>query len=138
MSRTILMLEHDDDDRYITQALFDENNLNISIKFVTNSNELNSYLETCSIKKNRLPSLILLNYHAAPLNAIEILKHLKSQVNYSYIPVIVLSGSTHPDIVRDCYLQGASSFIQKPALSVEAKAKILSFVKYWFETVQLV
>lgn len=132
------MLEHDDDDRYITQALFDENHLNISIKFVNDSNELNTHLETCIAKKNPLPSLILLNYHAAPMNAIEILEHLKSDVNYSYIPVIVLSGTTHPDIVRACYLHGASSFIQKPSLNVEAKAKILSFVKYWFETVQLI
>ena len=136
MSRTILMLEHDEDDRYITQATFDEHHLNVTINFVSTSNELIAHLHRCSTKKTPLPSLILLNYHASPLNATEILKTIKSDDNYKHIPVVVLSGTVNPDIIRACYFHGASSFIRKPSSNVEQT--ILSFARYWFETVQLV
>jgi CheY-like chemotaxis protein len=137
MNRTILMLEHDEDDRYITQSVFEENQVNVNLRFVTTSQELLKYLETCASDHSPFPTLILLNYYASPLNASEILRDLKSDVRFKHIPTVVLSGSVHPDIVKQCYLEGASSFIQKPSLSRDTSTKITNFIKYWFETVEL-
>lgn len=135
MNHTILMLERDDDDRYITQAVFDEYQFNVRVEFVSTSVELKNYLKSCSTKNSPLPSLILLDYHAHPSNAVEILKDLKEDVTYRSIPVVVLSGTVSPDIVKACYANGANSFIQKPSSEVENRISI--FIKYWFETVQL-
>jgi CheY-like chemotaxis protein len=137
MNRTILMLEYDEDDRYITQAVFDEGGVDVTLEFVTNSQELFSHLHACKTKEPVFPSLILLNYHAYPLSASEILKTLKSDPALSHIPVIVLSGSVRQDIVQECYALGASSFIQKPWSSDDTRAKISNFIRYWFETVEL-
>jgi CheY-like chemotaxis protein len=137
MNRTILMLEHDEDDRYITQAVFEENQLPVSLQFVATSHELVKFLETCAVDKSPFPSLILLNYYASPSNAGEILRGLKSDPRFKHIPAVVLSGTVHPDIIKQCYEEGASSFIQKPSLSRETSAKITNFIKYWFETVEL-
>ena len=136
MNRTILMLEHDDDDRYITQAVFDEYQFNVGVNFVSDSVELKNFLKSCSRKSVPLPSLILLDYHAHPSNAVEILKDIKTDPAYRHIPVVVLSGTVSPEIVKACYANGANSFIQKPSSEVEDRISI--FVKYWFETVQLV
>jgi CheY-like chemotaxis protein len=130
------MLEHDEDDRYITQSVFDDNKLDVNIEFASNSTELTSYLDGCVSRKKSLPSLILVNYHAFPLNAVEIIKSLKANDNFRHIPVIVLSGSVSPEIIRSCYEHGANSFIKKPSMGAEKK--ILTFVRYWFDTVQLV
>jgi response regulator RpfG family c-di-GMP phosphodiesterase len=137
MSRTILMLEHDEDDRYITQTVFDENHFDIKLQFVTTSDELYAHLMVCDKNNLRYPSLILLNYHASPSTASEIINTLKSKATYQHIPVVVLSGSVHEDIIRECYSAGASSFIQKPARSNDTNAKISSFFNYWFKTVEL-
>lgn len=134
-TRRILMLEHDDDDRYITQSFFDENNYDIKIDFVSDSDALISHLKKCDLKN--IPALILLNHFAAPLSAPEILKYLKSNQAYSHIPVVVLSGNENTDIVRQCYALGASSFIIKPDRDDQTVTKISNFVKYWFETVAL-
>jgi CheY-like chemotaxis protein len=136
MNRTILMLEHDEDDRYITRKIFEENHPDISLAFVHNSFDLTKHLETCIVKETMLPLLILLDYHASPLSAVEILKKLKSDKRFNHIPVIVLSGTVHSDIIKDCYVHGASSFIQKPSASVETK--ISTFIRYWFEVVELI
>jgi CheY-like chemotaxis protein len=137
MKRTILMLEHDEDDRYITQAVFDEDHPNVSLEFVTNSHDLIKHLETAQKNHSPLPSLILLNYHAFPMNAAEILVALKSHAVYKSIPVVVLSGTIRREIVEQCYREGASSVIQKPSLSGETSTKISNFIRYWFETVEL-
>src|SRR5687768_13659538 len=109
MNRTILMLEHDDDDRYITQAIFDENRYPVTLKFVSDSGELTTYLRGCKKESSPLPGLILLNYHAFPTNGLGILKDLKASPDFRHIPVVVLSGSIHHDIVKQCYSEGASS-----------------------------
>jgi CheY-like chemotaxis protein len=136
MTKTILMLEHDDDERYIAQSVFEENNHPVKFEFVTTSHEVFAYLGKCNGQNMRYPSLVILDYLATPSNAIDILRELKSG-SYSHIPVVVMSGTVKSDVVRECYAAGASSFIQKPADTREAQMKVSSFVKYWFETVAL-
>ena len=70
MARSILMLEHDDDDRYITQSVFDENQYPVTLHFVNNSDELFTFLRACEKEQGAYPNLILLNYYAVPLNAV--------------------------------------------------------------------
>jgi CheY-like chemotaxis protein len=137
MNRNILMLEHDDDDRYITQSVFDQHNYPVKLHFVTSSDELFAFLTHCETNNIPLPSLILLNYYAAPLNSVEILKRLKSDQRFLHIPVVVLSGTLNKNILHNCYSVGANSFIQKPALNKETNEKISTFIRYWFETVEL-
>ena len=137
MIRTILMLEHDEDDRYITQSVFDENNYNINLQFVTNSHDLTAFLEDCVSKRSQLPALILLNYHAHPLTAKEIIMKMRADTRFQHIPLVVLSGTVHPDVVKECYQEGANSFIKKPSSEKATTTKISNFIKYWFETVEL-
>jgi response regulator RpfG family c-di-GMP phosphodiesterase len=137
MSRPILMLEHDDDDRYITQAVFDEHRYDIKLHFVNTSQEVFEYLERSEKTGLGVPSLILLNYHAVPSNAVEILNEIKAGKRYNHIPVIVLSGTVKKEIIKACYTAGASSFIQKPVKVSDTDTKITNFFRYWFETVEL-
>ena len=137
MSRNILMLEHDEDDRYITQAIFNEHNYDIKINFVGNSDEVLAHLDHCTKTNSRYPSMILLNYNSGPANALSVLRELRSNPHYMHIPVVVLSGSAHNDIIKECYSSGASSFIQKPSRDKETQEKIVNFFNYWFDTVEL-
>jgi CheY-like chemotaxis protein len=130
----ILMLEHDADDRFIAQTFFDEHDIDVRLDFVNNHGQMMDYLDS---NKNGLPALILMNMNAVPLSAAEILKELKSNDKFRHIPVVVLFGSSSESRIRDCYAAGASSVIQKPDTIEGTKSKILSFAKYWFETVEL-
>ena len=69
MKRSILMLEHDDDDRYITQAVFDEHNYPVKLHFVDSSNDLFAFLISCEKTYTPYPSLILLNHYTKPTSA---------------------------------------------------------------------
>src|SRR5688572_10635571 len=115
MNRTILMLEHDDDDRYITQTVFDEHQYPVKLLFVTDSDDFWKVLKSGHTGKAQLPSLILLSYYAGGGNAIQLLKELKSDIRFSHLPVIILSGSVSADVVKECYREGASTFVKKPS-----------------------
>jgi CheY-like chemotaxis protein len=132
MKRTILMLEHDDDDRYITQAVLDDLKADVSINFVSTSTEFFQKLEGPA-----KPDLLLITYRASPLNAVDILRRLKTTIPLRYIPAIILSGIANPSIVRECYEAGAASFITKPSSDKDTTEKISLFLKYWFTTVEM-
>lgn len=132
MKRNILMLEHDDDDRYITQAVLDDLKADVSISFVSTSTEFFQKLES-----HPKPALVLITYRASPLSAVEILKRLRGSDALRYIPALVLSGVGNAAIVRECYDAGASSVIIKPSSERDTTEKITTFLKYWFKTAEL-
>lgn len=131
MKRTILMLEHDDDDRYITQAVLDDLKADVNINFVTNSSDFFVKLEQSK------PDLLLITYRASPLTAVEVLKKLRAVPTFRFVPAVVLSGISSEAIVRECYQAGATSFITKPSSDKETTLKISRFIDYWFKTVEL-
>jgi CheY-like chemotaxis protein len=132
MKRQILMLEHDEDDRYITQAVLDEVKADVSIEFVSDSTALFKKLG-----ENKIPDLLLITYGALPMNVVEILRRIRSTTSLKHLPVVVLSGATKPAIVKECYEAGASSFVTKPSTGTETTLKITSFLDYWLRTVEL-
>jgi len=137
MKRSILMLEHDDDDRYMTRAIFEENDYPVALQFVDNSNDLFAHLLSCEKQLAPLPAVILLTHNAMPSNAVEILDTLKSDRRFCHIPVVVLSGTMNEETLKRCYEAGANSFIRKPVSSRETSRKISDFFRYWFQTVEL-
>lgn len=137
MERSILMLEHDDDDRYITRAVFDENHYAVKLHFVDSRNDLFAFLISCERSFLPYPALILLNHDARPANAVSILRELKADKRYMHIPVVVLTGTLNEETVQTCYAAGANSVITKPSSGRETNEKIANLIRYWFQTVEL-
>lgn len=129
---TILMLEDDPDDRFMTEETLKELGYRLPIKFLSYSHELFNEL-----KKIPKPVLILIDYHSGPDNAVKILKQLKSHADYKAIPVIVLSETSPPFFISECYALGASSFIIKPSTNEMTREKIDGFFKYWMKVAEL-
>ena len=59
-------------------------------------------------------NLIILDMELPDIHGLELLKEIKEKEAYCHIPVIILSGSSDPEIVRKCLKLGASDFIKKP------------------------
>lgn len=134
----MLMLEHDEDDRYITNSVIDELRYDINLEFVTYSHELFAWLENCKEKGLPYPVLILVTLQSTPMDAKKILQELKSSEDYKHIPVVLLTELKDKAVIKECYALGASSFIQKPSSNKGNHDKIATFFKYWFETAELV
>jgi len=127
----VLMVGGDEDDQYITTSTLAELGYHVPVRFLSRSNQLIDYLSV-----NDEPVLILLDYNATPINAIEILKQIKES-HAKHIPVVVLSNVASPTYVKECYHFGAVSFIVKPAGAAATKEKIGTFFKYWFSVAEI-
>lgn len=134
---TILMLESDADDRFITETVINEFPYRLNLEFVNYGEEIFKYLGHRRENGDALPSLILLSLTVNLQDGLEVLRQLKSNPLYNHIPVIVLTGVKQSAVVKECYALGASSFIEKPISAQDTNSKIANFLKYWLETVEL-
>ncbi|MDO6434888.1 response regulator [Flavitalea sp. BT771] len=132
MGAKVLMIEHDPDDRKLTEETFRAEGMIGDIQFIYGV-ELSAYLEDPA---NR-PPMILLSMNAQPYNGMDLIRKIRDTEGYQRVPVIVLSESASPDDVASSYSAGATSFILKPASYSDALFKMRSFINYWFRTVEL-
>ena len=132
MDKYVLMLEDDSDDQSLVRETLSELNMDIPIKYFSNSVDFFKFLSSAE-----LPSLILLDYNSTPDNGIAVLKKLKACNKHSHIPVVILSENDQPEYRNECYIHGASSFIKKPDTLEATNKKIGTFFKYWFEVAEV-
>jgi DNA-binding NarL/FixJ family response regulator len=132
MHSYVLMLQTDADDRFITESTMSEMEHTISLKFLDDTDNLDEY-----VRREGLPSLILLNDSGSILQKSQLLRQLKSNPDYGHIPVVVLGEKTTDDYIRQWYKSGASSYISKPSSIRETKKKISMFFSYWFEVAEV-
>lgn len=130
----ILMLEGDEHDRELSKNYFDT--LAVPFEFLKLSNEVMPFLKD-KLNSGVLPSLLLLTLNSIPANALEVLKEIKAIGSLKHIPVIILGEHTQEELIKECYANGASTFINKPFTNTLTDMSIKTFVHYWYEVAQL-
>jgi len=70
--------------------------------------------DAVELAKDELPDAILLDVDLPDASGIEICKKLSDDQQTSDIPIVILSGSTDDDIVRQTRSAGSSFFMRKP------------------------
>jgi response regulator RpfG family c-di-GMP phosphodiesterase len=137
MLKKILLLEHDEDDAYLTVTVFRELGIKVELVVVDSQDELFAVLKESVTRQTALPSMVLLNYHTIPAGALEIIRSLKTDDVFRRIPLVVGCGVADNKIVSACYSEGVSSFIKKPETTSAIEKSILDFINYWSDVVLL-
>ena len=135
--QNILLVEDNRMDIELTIDAF-EQNLTTSKVYVAETGEVaidyllgrNSYADR---SKYPLPDLILLDLKMPGMSGQEILKKIKTTTDTKKIPVIVLTSSQEHHDLKECYNNGANSYILKP-VSYEGFLDVIRKVdEYWFQ-----
>ncbi len=132
--RYIVMLENDEHDKELSAGYFKASH--IPCEFINFSNDVIPFLMPKQ-KSNHLPDLILLSMNSLPHTGLSVLKELKAIEELKHIPVIILGENTQKELIRECYANGVSTFINKPFTDALTDRSIKSFIHYWFEVAQL-
>lgn len=132
MHSYVLMLQTDDEDRFITESTMSEMDYAVPLKFLDEADKLDTY-----VGQHGLPSLILLNDSGSILQKNQLLRQVKNNPAYGHIPVVVLGEKSTKEYIRQCYRAGASSYITKPSSVAETKKKIGMFFSYWFDVAEV-
>ncbi len=129
-TETILVIDDSKLIRFIIKFLLEIRNYNV----VTVSNALDGieYL-----KENDI-SLLILDMELPDMHGIKILDLLRDLFIINNFPILVLSGSSNPSIVRQALKKGTSDFLRKPFMYEEFLLKIDLWIKSsrWQKTIK--
>ena len=87
------------------------------------------------LKSNNI-DLVILDMELPDIHGLKVLEKIKSS-NKHNVPVIVLSGKSNSEIVRDCYKLGAAEFIHKPYVPEEILIKIDQWLQRYYNRIKL-
>lgn len=83
------------------------------------------------------PALILLDLNLPGTDGREVLEQIKQDENLKSIPVIILTTSSNPKDMEDCYKNYANSYICKPMNIQNLFKAVDTVVNYWLKIVIL-
>jgi CheY-like chemotaxis protein len=84
-----------------------------------------------------LPQIILLDLNLPGTDGREILREMKSDALLKLIPIVVLSTSTNPSDVADCYRNGVNGYCTKGGDRAQFEATIDAINRFWFRSALL-
>lgn len=134
----ILLVDDDEDDRYLTREAFQQQFPISRISAVEDGEELMEFLNYSGRyvgAEHALPELILLDLNMPRKDGREALREIKSNVIFRHIPIIILTTSDARDDIETSYVNGANSFITKPTSYQRLSEVTKAIGQYWFSVV---
>ncbi|MFN7140630.1 MAG: response regulator [Limisphaerales bacterium] len=132
---TILVIDDDPNDRFMIERAFRKNGVRDTIHLLAGGSEAIDYLngegKFADRKKFEFPSLVITDLKMPEVDGFGVLKHIKRNPQWAVIPTIMLSGSADTNDIKNAYLWGAASFLNKPASPTELQDKLKKLYDYW-------
>lgn len=79
------------------------------------------------------PGLILLDLNLPGTDGREVLSHIKQDEQLKSIPVVIMTTSSNPRDVEECYRSGVNSYMLKPTNVNQLKRSVQLFIDYWYK-----
>lgn len=135
---TILLVDDDPDDRYLTQEALKEGRLVNAVFEAVDGEDALAFLRREGEHTNApRPDLVLLDLNMPRKNGCETLAEIKGDPDLQSIPVIVLTTSKADEDIFRSYDLGANSFITKPVGFDSFTQVMRDLSRYWFQIVDL-
>lgn len=131
--KRILIVDDSPKDVELTIAALAENNLANEVDVAEDGVEALDYLYKRGKfdNGNGNPAVILLDIKMPRMNGIELLKHIRSDPKFKFIPVIMVTSSREERDLVESYKLGANSYVVKPVDIVQFIDAIKTLGQYW-------
>ena len=136
----ILLVDDDEDDRYLTREAFRQHYPSSRFSFAEDGDDLLDFLNyqgQYAEAAHPLPELILLDLNMPRKDGREVLREIKNSDQFRHIPIVVLTTSDAKDDIETSYYNGANSFITKPSTFQQLSEVTKAIGQYWFEVVRV-
>jgi two-component system, chemotaxis family, response regulator Rcp1 len=135
---TVLMVEDDPDDVYLTREALRASRLRVNLQVVTDGVEAMRYLRAeHDPVRHRRPDLVLLDLNLPRMDGREVLTKIKEDPALTDIPVVILTTSQAEEDIAASYRQHANCYISKPVDIDQFRSVVASIETFWFTVVQL-
>jgi two-component system, chemotaxis family, response regulator Rcp1 len=135
---SVLMVEDDPDDVYLTQQALRASRLRMNLHVVNDGVEAITYLrhEEGEAPRRR-PDLILLDLNLPRMDGREVLMAIKQDPDLATIPVVILTTSEAEEDIAASYRQHANCYVSKPVDIEQFRSVVASIENFWFTVVRL-
>jgi len=130
----ILLVDDNEGDILLTKEAFEESKVKTTISVAKNGKEALDFLfKRGAFTDAKKPDLILLDINMPIMNGHEVLKHVKADVNFKKIPVIMLTTSSSEKDISTAYENHCNSYIKKPLEVSEFFKAALKIEEFWLQ-----
>jgi CheY-like chemotaxis protein len=131
--KRILIVDDSPKDIELTLATLTENNLANDVVTAEDGEEALDYLYKRGKFANEdgLPAVILLDVKMPKMDGIEVLKQIRSDAKFKFIPVIMVTSSSEERDIVESYKLGANSYVVKPVDIIQFIEAIKVLGQYW-------
>jgi CheY-like chemotaxis protein len=131
----ILHVEDDPNDALLFLHACEKAGVEFDLRSVNDGDQAIAYLRGLDSfsdrRQNPLPQLVLLDLKMPRLSGFDVLSWLRSDGQFSKLPVIILTSSNHEIDVKRAYDLGASSYLVKP-VGFDALVEVAKTIQsYW-------
>lgn len=131
---TILVVDDEKFDLEMTceaiETFASNRNLKIDVAIARNGEQALEYLR----QSKCTPIVILLDLNMPRMGGIEFLQQVKSDPDFLWIPVVVLTTSDQPIDLQKAYRQHCNAYLQKP-VHLEGLTQVMqTFGEFWIAT----
>ncbi|MBX2817806.1 MAG: response regulator [Saprospiraceae bacterium] len=123
----ILFIEDDTIERMKINRVLSKLDEDYDVTEVTDGEEALTYLRSARL----LPDLIIMDLNMPRVNGIDFLQMLKSDDRMKYLPCVVLTTSSNPKDLQQCYELGIAGYLVKPLKYESYITTIEKLLAYW-------
>lgn len=138
---TVLLIEDSDEDFSTFTRLLAQLQFSYSLLHLWDGDEALDYLygrgDYGDRDRHPLPSLVLLDLNLPGIDGREVLRIVKEDPTLRRIPITILSTSSNPNDVDDCYQLGASGYLVKSMRLDRLRQTLETYFQYWLTAVHL-
>lgn len=116
--------------------IVDDNTINISVMEAILRKDGFMNIEKCSIPaevceryRQEQHDIILLDIHMPGMSGMEIMEALETEYPGRYLPILVLTADTSPDLRLKALANGAKDFITKPFDKTEVRLRVRNILQ---------
>ena len=132
---TLLLIEDSEDDSALFKRALTSASVPVELRIVGSCSQAREYLLGAGEFIDRtafpFPQLIISDNCRETFGTAELLRWLRTKPECQVIPVIVMTGSASPAIIRSSYDLGVHSVFEKPAKNTDLQALLQLMVAYW-------
>lgn len=131
----VLLVEDNHADAEMTMRALDRANFSNKVYWVHDGVEALDFVRCTgpyvSRDRTQRPKLILLDLTIPRLSGLSVLRELKSGVQTSTIPIVVLTSSDQDDDIAESYRLGVNGFVNKPVEPASFVEQVSRIGMYW-------
>lgn len=138
VSALLIVEDSDEDFEAIVRAFRSVAADAVRLKRAANGDEALDVLENSGAPPlEPLPKVVLLDLNLPGTDGREVLEELKSTKRLRELPVVIVSASSNPRTIAECYRAGASGYMVKPMDFTRLEELVRAIKTYWIDTVEL-